>query len=206
MKVLVVDDQPEVLKQIASAVAAEKGIDGKAYDVTAESDHQAALGLLEKERFDVVVTDMLMGPDDVEGLEILRQLTEKSPVTLVLTAHPSIPNCVQAMRAGAWDYLEKVPEVRSNAYENLLKSIRQALRFRREHPEARRARGDTRWVHEHMGELMREYPGEVVAVLDQEVVGHNKSFAALTEEMDSRFPLAKPAMISIPDTRVDAVE
>ena len=206
MNVLVIDDEPEVLKQIEKGIASAKDPDGEPFEVTAESDHQAAIRRLDKERFDIVVTDMYMGPEEDEGLAILRQLTEKSPVTIVLTAYPSIPSCVESMRAGAWDYLEKVPENGSDAYENLLKSIREACRHRAEHPETGRASADTRWVHEHIGELMEKYPGEVVAVLDQKVVDHDPSFDELSKRVKKTFPIAKAAMISIPDTEVDAVE
>ncbi|MHC4481430.1 MAG: response regulator, partial [Planctomycetota bacterium] len=106
MKVLVIDDEPEVLKQIERVIASAKDPEGAPFEVTAEADHRAALRRLDEGRFDIVVTDMYMGPDDNEGLTILRQLTDKSPITIVLTAYPSIPNCVESMRAGAWDYLE----------------------------------------------------------------------------------------------------
>jgi len=205
MRVLVIDDQPEALKQIEKAIASAKDTRGEPFEVVTEADHKAALRLLDKERFEVVVTDMYMGPDEDEGLTILHELTDKSPITIVLTAYPSIPNCVMSMRAGAWDYLEKVPEDGSDAYENLLRSIREAIRHRQKDPEAGTSRADTLWVHEHMGDLMKAYPGEVIAVLDQQVVDHDPSFAELEERLKQEFPLAKPAMISIPDTRVDTV-
>jgi len=206
MKVLVIDDEPHVLKQIEKAIAGATDPDGQPFEVTGESDHQAAIGLLDRESFDLVVADMHMGPDEDEGLMILRQLTDKSPVTIVLTAHPKIPVCVESMRAGAWDYLEKDPEDGSDAYENLLASIRDACRHRLENADAGRASADTRWVHKNIGELMEKHPGEVVAVLNQQVVAHDASFAELAKRVKREFPLAKPAMIAIPDTEVDAVE
>ena len=205
MKILAIDDQPEALKQIDKALASAKDADGRPFEVTAEADHQAALSLLDDERFDIVITDMHMGPEEDEGLAVLRQLTDKSPVTIVLTAYPRIPNCVASMRAGAWDYLEKVPENGSDPYENLLKSIREACRRRKEDPEAGRTRADTQWVHQHIGELMKDYPGEVVAVLDRQVADHDASFDELAKRVSEKFPLAKPALISIPDTRVNTV-
>jgi len=206
MKVLVIDDEPEALKQIENAISAARGPDGKAFQVTTESDHKAAIRLLDKKRFEVVVTDMYMGPNEDEGLPILRELADKSPITIVLTAYPRIPNCVESMRAGAWDYLEKVPEDGSDAYENLLKSIRNACRDRTENRDAGKARGDTGWIHENIHTLMKKHPGEVVAVLDQKVVDHDTSFAELSKRVKEKFPFAKPAMISIPDTKLDTIE
>jgi DNA-binding NtrC family response regulator len=206
MRILVIDDQPEALKQIERAIASAKDPEGRPFEVRAEVDHQTALRLLNQERFDIVVTDMLMGPEEDEGLTIIRQLAEKSPITIVLTAYPAIPNCVAAIKAGAWDYLEKVPENGSDAYDNLLKSIHEACRHRREHRESGKSPADTRWVHQNLDRLMREYPGEIVAVLDQQVVDHGSSFAELAARLREKFPLAEPEMISVPDTRVDSVE
>ena len=99
MRVLAIDDQAEALKQIEKAISAAKGPDNKQYEVVALADHNNAIKRLsaKHKRFDVVITDMVMGTEEGEGLEILRQLVGKSPITIVLTAYPSIPNCVAAM-------------------------------------------------------------------------------------------------------------
>jgi FixJ family two-component response regulator len=125
---------------------------------------------------------------------------------IVLTAYPSIPNCVEAMRAGAWDYLEKVPEDGSDPYQNLLNTLRQACSMRMKDPDARKVDHDAKWVHDHLGELMKQYPGRLIAVLDAKVVGDAKTYEELSEELKDKFPLAKPTIISIPDTRVDTIE
>ena len=205
MKILVIDDKAEVLKQIESALVSAKGPDGGPYAISTAPDPQDGARLLEQERFDVVVVDMHMGPDGDEGLAILRQLVDKSLATIVLTGYANIPNCVDSMQAGAWDYLEKVPENGSDAYENLLASIHEVWRHRQENPEAARAKGDTAWIHAHMSDLLRDHPGEVVAVLDQKVVGHDKSFDALSKQMKKEFTLGRPTMISIPDTRGETI-
>lgn len=199
MKVLVVDDQPEALKEIARALEGDQGPDKKPYEVVALADHEEAVKRLEAERFDVVVTDMRMGPEEDEGLEVVRKLMERSPITIVLTAYPSIPNCVAAMRAGAWDYIEKEPLDGSNAYERLLESVREACEFRRKFPWAGRADPNARWIHEHSDELIRDYPGEVVAVLDQGVVDHDEDSGKLRRRLTRKFPFAHPVTISIPD-------
>jgi len=206
MNVLAIDDQSEALKQIEKAVSAAKGPDGKPYDVTALTDHAEAIERLADERFDVVITDMVMGSGEAEGMEVLRTLIGKSPITIVLTAYPSIPNCVEAMRAGAWDYLEKVPADGSDAYENLLNSLEAACRKRMEQPETGRPSRDAKWVHEHLGELTRDYGGKVIAVLDQKVVDHDASYGELQKRVKQRFPVAQPTLVSIPDTEIEAIE
>ena len=206
MKVLAIDDQPEVLKQIEKAVAATDGPDGKPYDVVALTDHLEALQRLDAEHFDVVITDIVMGTEQDEGLAILRKLTNRSPITIVLTAYPSIPNCVEAMRAGAWDYLEKVPADGGDPYDNLLQSLSDACRFRAEHPQAGRSNPDAKWVHEHFAELLDQHAGEVIAVLDGKVVDHDKDYGALRRRVAERYPLARPMLVSVPDTEVEAIE
>lgn len=206
MKVLVVDDQPEVLAQIRKAVEAAQGPDGIPYNVEAMTDHQEALDKLEKERFDVVITDMVMGAGEEDGLTILRRLTDKSPITIVLTAYPSIPNCVESMRAGAWDYLEKIPEDGGDPYDNLLSSLKMAVCERLAKPEAGRYNPDAKWIHEHMADLMEKYPGRVVAVLDGQVAGEGESFDEVAKRVKQEHPVAQPTIISIPDTDIEAIE
>ena len=53
-------------------------------------------------------------------------------------------------------------------------------------------------INEHLDELATDFPGEVVAVLDQKVVGHNTSYEVLLQELAKHFPYAKPAMIFVP--------
>jgi len=206
MKVLAIDDQPEVLKQIERALAAAEGPNGHPYEVVGMTDHEEALERLDAEHFDVVIADMVMGAQEDEGLTVLRKLTDRSPITIVLTAYPSIPNCVESMRAGAWDYIEKMPEDESDPYEKLLASLHGACQFRLEHPEAGRSNPDSTWVRQHLDELVRDHGGEVVAVLDRQVVDHDKSYGALMERMKEKFPLARPTIVSIPDMSIEAVE
>ena len=205
MKVLAIDDQDEALKQIEKAVTSSEAPDGKPYEVAAVRDHKQALARLDAERFDVVITDMVMGTEEDEGMAVLRKLTGLSPITIVLTAFPSIPNSVEAMRAGAWDYLEKMPVNGSDPYENLLASLGEACRVRLANPEAGRAKADLAWVQQHMDELLTDHPGEVVAVLDRRVVGHDPSYGALEGRMKEQYPVARPMIVSIPDMAVETV-
>lgn len=202
---MAIDDQDEALKQIEKAVSAAKGPDGKPYEVTALSKHEEALALLDTgEHFDVVITDMVMGPDATEGLEVLRKLTAKSPITIVLTAYPLFPTCVAAMRAGAWDYLEKDPADGSDAYENLLNSLREACDTRL--AAKSRMDPDSRWAQEHLGELMLRYPGKLVAVLDGRVVGEDVSYGDLVNRVKEMFPVARPTIVSVPNPSPETVE
>lgn len=206
MKVLVIDDQPEALRPLAKILQANKGVDGRYYEVTARESHAEALRLLQEETFEIVVTDMVVREREDEGLEIVKALFEKSPITIVFTAYPSIPMCVAVMKAGAWDYLEKTPMNRSDAYENLLRSIEEGCRERLAHPYPGKPDPNTRWAHEHLKDLAEKFPGQVVAIFDEKVVESAPTVGELVERIKDRFYLRKPCLFQVPDPSVEMIE
>src|SRR5215218_1535244 len=114
--ILVVDDeksQREILEMILSA---------EGYDVTTASSGEAALKMAREHRFDLVLTDLKM--TGIDGIELLQRLLayDSSIIVILLTAHGSIDSAKEALRRGAFDYLEK-PYDR----ETLLDTIRRAL-------------------------------------------------------------------------------
>lgn len=205
MRVLVADDEPQALKLIEQTLRDTKGPGDMPYEVVTVSNHEEALLRLDKERFDAVVTDMVMGEGEREGMDILRALTSKSPITIVLTAYASIPNSVEAMRAGAWDYLEKVPKDGSDPYEKLLKSLREGYQHRIEHPEAGRSNPDTIWIQENLKHLVQEYPSEVIAVLDQKVLDHAPDYDSLMARLKEIHPILEPVVFSVPVLRENTI-
>ena len=114
--ILVVDDeksQREILEMILS---------GEGYNVTTASSGEAAMKFIEDRHFDLVLTDLKM--TGMSGLDLLKQLTDfdKSIIVLLLTAHGTVDSAVDALRLGAFDYLQK-PYHR----EKLLETIERAL-------------------------------------------------------------------------------
>jgi DNA-binding NtrC family response regulator len=112
----VVDDeksQREILEMILS---------GEGYDVTTASSGEAAMKFVADRHFDLVLTDLKM--TGMSGLDLLKQLTDfdKSIIVLLLTAHGTVDSAVDALRLGAFDYLQK-PYDR----EKLLDTISRAL-------------------------------------------------------------------------------
>ena len=71
------------------------------------SNGQEALELLSGERFDIVISDLLL--PDMNGIEILTQVKLNSPRTevILVTGHASAETAVQAMKKGAYDYITK---------------------------------------------------------------------------------------------------
>ncbi|MCX7050000.1 MAG: response regulator [Candidatus Sumerlaeota bacterium] len=202
MKILAIDDQPEDLKHIIKALEEARDIEGPdtgACQLVVLGDFDKALRLLERERFDAVITDMIGPTDHNRGNEIMRQMCGKTPITIVLTAHPSSHNCVESMRAGAWDYLEKDTEDGSDPYENLIKSLREACRAKKENPEDGRYNPDSAWITRNIDILMKEYPGKLVAVLDQTIVDQDTDYNQLVTRLEQRYPLAHPVIFDTPD-------
>jgi DNA-binding NtrC family response regulator len=115
--ILVVDDeknQREILETILS---------GEGYDVTTASSGEAALKFVKDRHFDLVLTDLKM--TGMSGLDLLKQLTDfdKSIIVILLTAHGSVDSAVDAMRLGAFEYLQKPYDS-----EKLLDTVSRALK------------------------------------------------------------------------------
>ncbi len=104
-KILVVDDeknQREILQLILSGERDDAGV--PRYIVVTAASGQEALRLLKSEKPDLVLTDLKMA--GMDGIELLNQIDSSLPVIL-MTAHGSIDTVKEALRGGAFDYLEK---------------------------------------------------------------------------------------------------
>jgi CheY-like chemotaxis protein len=124
-KILVVDDeknQRDILQLILSGERDENG--AELYDVKAASSGQEALRYFKNDRFDLVLTDLKMaGMDGIQLLNELSQIDSSTPVIL-MTAHGSIETVKEALRGGAFDYLEK-PLDRAKLLEVISKAVSQ---------------------------------------------------------------------------------
>jgi len=98
---LVVDDEPDLLTLY------ELTLRKSGHQVAAASDLAQARALLATQRFDALITDMRL-PDGL-GLELVHELTQagRPEKTIVVTAYGSADNAVEALKAGAFDYLTK---------------------------------------------------------------------------------------------------
>ena len=101
LRVLIVDDE-RTLRESCGSVLQVAG-----YNVTLCGRGQEALEMLRRTRFDVVLLDLYMS--QVPGMELLTACLETSRETLVIvmTGNPSVATSIEALRAGAWDYLPK---------------------------------------------------------------------------------------------------
>jgi len=100
-RILVVDDEPGLREFVGDALRLDD------HDVVEAGDGRAASRLLDQRGFDLVLTDLRM--PEVDGLTLLRKIRTEQPEVevIVMTAHGTVDSAVEAMKLGAFDYLEK---------------------------------------------------------------------------------------------------
>jgi signal transduction histidine kinase/CheY-like chemotaxis protein len=100
-KILILDDNPEMCDLLAECLKPLR------YTVASASSGPQALELIETERFDVAILDLLL--PDCDGMEILRHIREWRPEIeiIVLTAYATLETAIEALRLGAYDYITK---------------------------------------------------------------------------------------------------
>jgi DNA-binding NtrC family response regulator len=118
-RILVVDDDPTLLKMLEQTLARA------GYQVTTSPDAESALGRLDEVEPEIVVTDLKLPAMD--GIELLRQVRARRPgcEVLVMTGFATLERAVEAMRLGAYDFVEKPID-----RERLLRTMAKALEKR----------------------------------------------------------------------------
>jgi two-component system response regulator HydG len=98
--ILVVDDKENMVKLFARIL-------GEAYELSTAADGNRAISLITSQEFDVIVTDLRMPGAD--GFEVLRVAKARAPHTevIMMTAYATVQDAVEAMKQGAYDYLQK---------------------------------------------------------------------------------------------------
>jgi two-component system response regulator GlrR len=100
-RILLVDDDPGLLRLLSIRLRAER------YDVEAVESASQALAMLPRFRPDLVITDLRM--DKMDGIQLLKELQRQRPglCVLLITAHGTIPDAVEATQSGAFGFLTK---------------------------------------------------------------------------------------------------
>ena len=118
--ILIVDDEKNTRDGLRASLE-----DDENFEVYTAADVAGAMGVLERESVDLLLTDLRLGPDDGMAL-IDRALKMPSPpVCIMMTAYGSVDTAVEAMKRGAYDFVTKPVNL-----DRLEVMIRRALRGR----------------------------------------------------------------------------
>jgi len=150
--ILVVDDERSMREFLEILLTKEE------YHVTLASNGEEACHILEKQKFDLLITDIKM--KDVDGIDVLKRAKALSPETIVvmISAFATAETAVEAMKEGAYDYIPKPFKVR-----DMKRIVKDALQSRRLiHPGEKK---DDQGPRVHFGFLIGESP-EIRKVYD----------------------------------------
>jgi putative nucleotidyltransferase with HDIG domain len=99
-RILIIDDEPNVLSVLYSLLSEE-------YQCRTASSASEALEYLKEERYDLILSDIMM--PGMSGLELLEEInrTNKDVVVILISGNLNIQSAIEAMRRGAFDYVTK---------------------------------------------------------------------------------------------------
>jgi putative nucleotidyltransferase with HDIG domain len=199
IRILVVDDEAHVRTMIGSTLERE------GYDVQLAGSGREALEALERNNFDLVLTDIVM--QDGNGLALLERihgLQPHLPVVMVSAIH-DISVAIDSMRRGAYDYLLKPFE-----REHLVKTVQRAVDHRQVLQESQNyqqnleqvVRARTELLRQAMEDLENSYDvtlealGDALDLKDSETEGHSKRVTAYTIALARAMGIS-PAQIKV---------
>src|SRR5690606_25564241 len=101
ISLLIVDDDRTLREGCANILS----LDG--YQIVQTGRGEEALEMVRRRRFDIILVDLYMTP--VTGMDILKAAVEsnRDTIVVVMTGNPSVTSNIEALQAGAWDYLPK---------------------------------------------------------------------------------------------------
>ncbi|MBZ0252425.1 MAG: sigma-54 dependent transcriptional regulator, partial [Candidatus Methylomirabilis sp.] len=142
-RVLVVDDKENILKLFERIL-------GHDFDLTIVEDGAKAASILAIEEFDVVVSDIRM--PGLDGVTLLHEIKRSKPAleVILMTAYGSVASAVEAMKAGAYDYLTKPFD--PDEARLLIERAAERKRLREEAENLRRLVGSRRQFGRLVGE------------------------------------------------------
>ena len=136
--VLIVDDEANILKTMAICLK------DLGYHVCTIQKPQEVADEIKKEKYDLAFVDLKMQP--IDGMEVLSQIKRLSPDTtvIIITAHGSIDSAVEAIKNGAYNYIQKPFD-----FIELQIFAQKALEYHNLTDEVKRLREQTGQIKEH---------------------------------------------------------
>jgi DNA-binding NtrC family response regulator len=208
--ILLVDDETKILNALANALR------GDGYEVVATSCPREAQKLLGQRMFDLCIVDNLM--PELTGLDLIREMSavpsSERPQVIMMTAHATIESAIEAMKLGAFDYLQKPFEV-----DELLVAANRAIDHQRLQIEHRYLISERDAEFNHYGIVGRSRRMQEV-IKTAEVVAKSKSTVLITGEAGTgrelvaraihyhsaqrEMPLIKVNCAAIPETLLES--
>jgi two-component system response regulator AtoC len=208
--ILLVDDETKILNALAGALR------GEGHEVVATASAREAQRLLSQRLFDLLVVDNLM--PELTGLDLIREISTlpagERPQVVMMTAHATIESAIEAMKLGAFDYLQKPFEV-----DELLVVASRAIDHHRLRSEHRYLISERDAEFDHYGLVGRSRRMQDV-ISTAQLVAQSKSTVLITgetgtgKEMVARaihyhsaqreLPLIKVNCAAIPETLLES--
>ncbi|MET0626485.1 MAG: HD domain-containing phosphohydrolase [Pyrinomonadaceae bacterium] len=166
-RILIVDDEREVRGVLVNLLCDD-------YECVEAVSAEDALAKFQAGRFDLVISDIMMG--GMSGLELIPRLLAKAPDAVVIMASglQTIESAVEAMRVGAFDYILKPFNL-----VNLENAVRRAI----EHSDLRVAK---RLYERHLEELVRRRTAELDGALRSLEDAYRSTLKALNAALEAR--------------------
>ena len=209
--VLLVDDEVKIRRALGTALR------GEGHEVVEAAGAREAQRLLGRQLFDVLVVDNLMPA--MTGLDLVRELSatvqeSERPQILMMTAHATVESAIEAMKLGAFDYLQKPFEVdellvvvgRAIEHQRLRTQHRYLLNERREEFNHYGIVGRSRQMQEviHTAELVAESKSTIL-ITGETGTGKELVARAIHDRSAQRdMPLIKVNCAAIPDTLLES--
>ena len=167
--ILVVDDEPSIRRTLREILEYEN------YDVEEAADGEEALVQIRSSQFDLVMLDVKMPKRD--GLEVLGILKNEMPEipVLMISGHGTIETAVEATKLGAFDFIEKPPDL-----NRLLLTIRNAL-----------DRGELEVANRRMRSAITQHDGDLTPIL-----GDSAAIARIKETIERVAPSEARVLIT----------
>jgi len=171
--ILLVDDELKILTLLTQALR-EDG-----HEVVSSHSAREARGLLGQRLFDVLIIDNLM--PEMTGLDLIRGLSEsvaegERPQMVMMTAHATVESAIEAMKLGAFDYLQKPFEI-----DELLVVVLRALEHQRLRTQQRYLLAERDEEYNHYGIVGRSRRMQDV-IRTSELVAQSRSTVLITGE------------------------
>lgn len=166
-RILITDDEPEI-RDLLFDLLSER------YECSVAASAEEALAKLEAGRFEIIISDIMMS--GMSGLEMIPRVRQLAPdaVVIVISGAQTVESAIQALRAGAFDYLVKPFDLR-----HVEMAISRAL----EHQELQAAK---RRYESRLEEMVRERTAALDGALDSLEDAYRMTLKALTAALETR--------------------